>query len=57
MAADACWFVYKMDIANHDELHMSAIIVRADAPVLYADSKERAVEWRELVNRAMQNQI
>lgn len=57
LAADACWFVYKMDIANLDELHMSAIIVRADAPVLYADSKERAVEWRELVNQAMQNQI
>ena len=49
LASDACWFIYKMDIENLDELHMSAIIVRPDAPVLYADSKERATEWRNLV--------
>jgi len=51
LSPDACWFVYKMEIENLDELHMSAIIVRADASVLYADSKERAAEWRELVNQ------
>ena len=56
LSPDACWFVYKMEIENLDELHMSAIIVRADASVLYADSKERAAEWRELVNQATQNQ-
>ena len=46
---DACWFIYKMDVINLDELHLTAIIVRKDAPVLYADSKERATEWRKLV--------
>ena len=47
---DACLFIYKMDVINLDELHMAAIVVRKDAPVLYADSKERAIEWRKLVD-------
>ena len=38
-----------MEIENLDELHMSAVVVRNDASVLYADSKERAAEWRKLV--------
>lgn len=51
---DACWFIYQMDVINLDELHLTAIIVRKDAPVLYADSKERATEWRKLVeNKSM----
>ena len=44
-----------MEIKNLDELHMSAIIVRADASVLYADSKERAAEWRQLVDQVSEN--
>ena len=55
LSPDACWFVYKMEIKNLDELHMSAIIVRADASVLYADSKERAAEWRQLVDQVSEN--
>lgn len=49
LAPDACWFVYKMEIENLDELHMSAMIVNANGPVLYADSKERATAWHKLV--------
>ncbi len=49
LASDACWFVYKMEIENLDELHMAAIIVNADGPVVYEDSKERAAAWHELV--------
>ena len=49
LAPDACWFIYKMEIENLDELHMSAIIVNADGPVMYEDSKERATAWHELV--------
>ena len=49
LSPDACWFVFKMEIENLDELHISAVIVRKDASVLYADSKERATEWRKLV--------
>lgn len=49
LTSDACWFVYKMEIKNLDELHMSAMIVRADGPVIYKDSRERATKWHELV--------
>ena len=49
LAPDACWFIYKMEIVNLDELHMSAVIVRADGPVIYEDSRERAIKWHELV--------
>lgn len=49
LAPEACWFVYKMEIESLDELHMSAIIVNADGPVEYEDSKERATAWHELV--------
>ena len=50
LTSNACWFVYKMEIENLDELHMYAVIVRADGPVDYEDSKERATAWRELVD-------
>lgn len=54
LADDACWFVYKMDIHNLDELHMSAIIVRADGYVTYEDSKSRKQNWISLVNEKEQ---
>lgn len=49
LAKDACWFVYKMDVINQDELHLSAVIVRASGFVTYDNSKERAEKWHELV--------
>lgn len=51
LADDACWFVYKIEVENLDELHLSAIIVNADGPAIYEDSKERATQWHELVNQ------
>ena len=49
LAPDACWFVYKIEIENLDELRMSAVIVNANGQETYEDSKERAQKWHELV--------
>ena len=49
LAQDACWFIYKIEIVNQDELHMTAIIVNANGPEQYEDSKERETLWHELV--------
>ena len=49
MEDDACWFVYKMEVYNQDELHMSAVIVDASDSVTYLNSSERKRKWSELI--------
>ncbi len=46
---NACWFVYKIDIPNQTELHMSAIFVDKHHSVTYPDSQIRKQMWSELV--------
>lgn len=46
---NACWFVYKIDIPNQIELHMSAIFVDKQHSVTYPDSQIRKQIWSELV--------
>ncbi len=49
MSKDSCWFVYKIEVYNQDELHMSAIIVDKDNPVEYENSSERRNSWLYLI--------
>lgn len=46
---NACWFVYKIDIPDQTELHMSAIFVDKQHSVTYPDSQTRKQIWSELV--------
>lgn len=46
---DACWFVYKIEVINQDELHLYAIIVDKDDSVVYANSSERKRAWLQLI--------
>ncbi len=46
----ACWFVYDIDVKNHEELHLSAIIVDKENNVGYADSHTRSRKWTQLIN-------
>ena len=46
---DACWFVYKMEVHNQDELHLYAVIVDMDNPVVYENSSERKRAWLQLI--------
>ena len=41
----ACWFIYKFDVYNQDELHMSAVIVDKDNSITYDNSVTRRNEW------------
>ena len=49
MEDDACWFVYKMEVYNQDELHMFAVIVDSSDSVTYLNSSERKRKWSELI--------
>lgn len=51
LKADACWFVYNMEVAEQNELHLHAVIVNPDGPVIYENSKERARVWHDLVRK------
>lgn len=46
---DACWFVYKMEVHNQDELHLYAVIVDKDNSVVYENSSERKRAWLQLI--------
>ena len=45
----ACWFVYKMEVHNQDELHLYAVIVDKDNSVVYENSSERKRAWLQLI--------
>ena len=49
LTENSCWFVYKFEIYNQDELHMSAVIVDEEEPVEYENSSERKTEWLALI--------
>lgn len=46
---NACWFVYEMNLSNQTELHISAIFVDKQNPVIYPDSRTRKQVWQQLV--------
>ena len=48
--AEACWFIYKIEVYNQDELHMSAIIVDKQKTVEYANSSVRRNAWLDLID-------
>ena len=48
---EGCWFVYDILIKNQSELHFSAVVVNATAPMVYSNtikSKNRSEEWKLL---------
>ncbi len=46
---DGCWFVYRINIINQDELHMYAVIVNENASEVYTNSEERKRAWSALI--------
>ena len=49
---EGCWFVYDISIKNQSELHFSAVVVNATAPMVYSNtikSKNRSEEWKALI--------
>ena len=50
LEAEACWFVYNIEVYNQDELHMSAIIVDKQKSIKYANSSERRNIWLDLID-------
>ena len=46
---DACWFVYKIEVHNQDELHLYAVVVDKDKTVFYENSSERKKAWQQLI--------
>lgn len=50
IAENACWFIYRFDVCNQDELHMFAVIVNKENSVTYADSSTRRGEWLDLLS-------
>ena len=49
LSDDACWFVYKIEVRNQDELHFFAVIVDAANNVIYEDSSIRKGIWTRLI--------
>lgn len=49
LSSSACWFVYDIDVKNHDELHIKAIFVNKKENEEYQDSHSRGVEWIKLI--------
>lgn len=49
---EGCWFVYDISIRDQSELHFSAVVVNATAPMVYSNtikSKNRSEEWKSLI--------
>ena len=46
---NACWFVYKFEVYNQDELHMFAVVVDDKESIEYENSSERKNEWLALI--------
>lgn len=55
IAEDACWFVYNLSIENQDELHMRAIIVNDEGPMVYNDSQSLHAAWDNLIADDLQD--
>lgn len=49
MDEGACWFVYKIEVHNQDELHLFAVIVDSEDNVVYENSSKRRNSWLELI--------
>lgn len=49
LSKDACWFIYKFEIKNQDELHMYAVVVDEEDSVTYENSSIRRGEWLKLI--------
>ena len=49
ISENACWFVYRFDIYNQDELHMFAVIVDENSSITYVNSSERKKVWEDLI--------
>lgn len=55
IAEDACWFVYNLSIENQEELHMRAIIVNNEGPMVYDDSQSLHAAWDNLIADDLQD--
>lgn len=51
MQANACWFVYDIDVKNYEELHFKAIFVNNNQSEVYTNSQKRSEEWSKLIER------
>lgn len=49
MDEGACWFVYKIEVHNQDELHFFAVIVDSEDNVVYENSSKRRNSWLKLI--------
>ena len=49
MDEGACWFVYKIEVENQDELHLFAVIVDSEDNVVYENSSKRRNSWLKLI--------
>lgn len=49
MDEGACWFVYKIEVHNQDELHLFAVIVDSEDNVVYENSSKRRNSWLKLI--------
>ena len=54
LSVDACWFVYDIDVANYEELHLQAVFVDKKKSVGYSDSQTRSRVWIQMINKAVE---
>lgn len=52
LSEDACWFIYRMEVINQDELHMYSVIVDQNGSKSYENSSSRRTEWISLIPHA-----
>lgn len=57
MTANACWFVYKIEIWNQEELHLFAKIVDSKNSKSYPDAATRKLEWLNLLDEKTKQAI
>ncbi len=49
LGENACWFIYKIEVCEQDELHLYAGVVTLDENVKYLNSEERKKKWLEII--------
>lgn len=48
----ACWFAYKINIVNQDELHFAVVVVDKEKSITYTDSQKRKEAWIKEIERS-----
>lgn len=49
LSANACWFVYEMDVVDQDQLHLRVGIADPNANVSYASTSDLHNKWNDII--------